>query len=436
MSTKINKIKILFALLITAFIVSCNDNEAEQIFEDSTTVRKQKREQELRNLLKGSPDGWKVTYFTDNDILGGYTFLFKFLDDSSVEMASDFTNEYTTAISEYDILFSSTTKLSFTTKNKIHDLSDSNNAPDAGLRGRGYKGDFEFLYYGTDGEDIIFRTNRDFIELRFKKATAQDWVDLSKHEPMKSNIAVQVGKSVFRTLKVGDKLYNFSYNANRRFATNTDDSNGNLNFGIGFTPTGITIDPALDVNGEKISEFIYDATEDKFVASLNGSEVASIFYASTPAFPFTGYEDINRTGLAYNEYPGETVETNQAFQDFLANYRQNLTNSGITLRFFQFQEMENNAGWFRIGIAYNGNNINLWFDFTMSVVDNKLIFTRGSNGPHPSWEPFMKPLTDIIFDPQGHFVKNAGSMDQFNNAIFTLIPASFTQYLMEFYAFG
>ncbi|MFV0248741.1 MAG: DUF4302 domain-containing protein [Tenacibaculum sp.] len=260
MKVKINKTH-LFFVFFALLLLSCNKSETEQIFEDSSAVRKEKREQELRNLLLSSEQGWKVTYFTDNTQLGGFTFLFRFIDDTQIEMVTDFNNGYTKMQSEYDILYSSTTKLSFSTKNYIHDLSDSADSPDSGLTGRGYKGDFEFLYYGAEGDDIIFRTNRDFIELRFSKATEDDWDNFEKNQDLINFIN---NSSRHLAYKKGDIAYNFFYNSDRRFAINIEENN-DLNFGVGFTSTGIVISPAILIDGKQYSEFTLNKTTNKFV---------------------------------------------------------------------------------------------------------------------------------------------------------------------------
>ncbi|MDC1162455.1 DUF4302 domain-containing protein [Tenacibaculum sp.] len=432
----------VMALFFVSFYSCQDNNEPDLLFNDTPTNRFNKAKSDLSNLLQSSTDGWKVTYFTDNSQLGGFTFLFDFINDTEVKMDSDFGNGDPSKVSLYGLSLGSTLKLTFTSKNVIHELSDGANFPDPGLQGAGYRGDFEFLYYGTQGDDLIFRVNRDTsIYLRFQKASAQDWTDLiAKNKvsigQMKNNLA----KPPFRTLKVGEKLYSFSYNENRRFATNFDGT-GNLNFGIGFNPEGITIEPAIDINGEKVNTFTYDLANDKYIATINGTEVASIFYADAPVFPFTGHEDINRTGLAYNQIAGETVETNQAFQDFLANFRQTLAGSGVTFNWFQFQNLSNNGGWARFNVTSNGSSFSLWYRITTSVVDDKYVIATDPTAPanfFPSqaWQDLLKPLTDILFDPLGHYVENAGTLDQFSNGIFTFIPASFTQYKMEFYAFG
>ncbi|PQJ78985.1 DUF4302 domain-containing protein [Polaribacter porphyrae] len=241
---KNNLLKAWLCIILVSFVFSCQENTPEELFTEPPTKRLNSKEQEVRNLLKASKDGWKVTYFTDSTKLGGYTFLFDFEDDKIVKMASDFKNNLTAKKSEYDIVVGSTIKLSFTTKNVIHDLSDSDLYPDSDFIGQGYKGDFEFLYYGKDGEDLIFRTNRSFIELRFKKASADDWKNLSKHKEIQKAIS---GETLSFIIK--DKTYKFSYNNARRFATNIDKSNA-YNFAVGFSATGILIKPSIKV-GEK-----------------------------------------------------------------------------------------------------------------------------------------------------------------------------------------
>jgi hypothetical protein len=87
-------------------------------------------------------------------------------------MASDYDNDTSVNTSEYSIELGSTTSLVFTTKNKIHLLSDSNNSPTAALRGKGTRR-LSVLYYGQDNGQIIFKTNRSFEELRFVKKQLQ-----------------------------------------------------------------------------------------------------------------------------------------------------------------------------------------------------------------------------------------------------------------------
>ena len=75
-------------------------------------------------------------------------------------MASDFDTDTDIYKSQYEIQLGSTVSLVFTTKNRIHLLSDSNNSSYYSLEGKGYLGDFQFLYYGQENGEIVFKTNR------------------------------------------------------------------------------------------------------------------------------------------------------------------------------------------------------------------------------------------------------------------------------------
>ena len=156
-----NIYKYLFAAILILHLSSCNNNtDADQLFDETPTTRLNNQKSELNTALLSSQFGWKAVYFTDNTVLGGYTHLFKFAQDGTVEMASDFDADTNVYKSEYAIQLGSTVSLTFTTNNRIHLLSDSDSYPIPALRAKGYLGDFQFLYYGQENGEIIFKANR------------------------------------------------------------------------------------------------------------------------------------------------------------------------------------------------------------------------------------------------------------------------------------
>ena len=157
MKTK-NIFKYLMLIFLAVQLNSCVSTDAEQKFDESPTERLNKQKKELNDLLLSSENGWKAVYYTDDSQLGGFTHLFKFLPDGKVDMASDFDADTDIHNSQYEIQLGSTVSVVFTTKNKIHLLSDANNSPLAA--GKGFLGDFQFLYYGQENGDLVFRTNR------------------------------------------------------------------------------------------------------------------------------------------------------------------------------------------------------------------------------------------------------------------------------------
>ncbi len=151
---------VLGLFLLTA-VISCNKDD-ESIFDKTATERLSAQEAELRGALDSSEYGWKLVYFTDDTSLGGFTFLFDFIDENNVRMVSDFDDETLTPLtSEFEIQLRSTTSLVFVTNNHIHKLSDPIDSPVE--TAKGYKGDFQFRYYGKTEDEIIFRTSSDNI---------------------------------------------------------------------------------------------------------------------------------------------------------------------------------------------------------------------------------------------------------------------------------
>ena len=287
------KIKNTFKFLIIAFLATqlgaCDKNEAEQKFDKTPTERINAQKKELNDVLLSSEYGWKAVYYTDNTQLGGFTHLFKFSADGKVDMASDFDSDTNIYNSDYSIEIGSTVSLLFSTKNRIHLLSDSNNYPTAGLKGKGYKGSFQFLYYGQENGEIIFKTNRGFQELHFVKATAEDWTDLELNTEMAQNVIGSDERSLFRLLEINDgtdiHILDFNYASNTRFATANSIEHGyniSYNMGIAFTKTGITVSPAVVVKDQELTEFIYDDSTGNFTATGTNGVSASIKYSDKP----------------------------------------------------------------------------------------------------------------------------------------------------------
>lgn len=295
------KIKNIFKFLIIVFLAiqlgACDKNEAEQKFDKTPTERINDQKKELNDVLLSSEYGWKAVYYTDNTQLGGFTHLFKFSPDGKVDMASDFDSDTNIYNSDYSIEIGSTVSLLFSTKNRIHLLSDSNNYPTVGLKGKGYKGDFQFLYYGQENGEIIFKTKRSFQELRFVKAKAEDWMDLELNTEMSQNVIGSDRRPIFRLLEINDgtdihKL-DFNYAPNARFATANSveqDYSISYNMGIAFTKTGIIVSPAVVINNQELTEFIYDDDTGNFTATGTNGVSAVIKYSTEPLFLTDDYQ--------------------------------------------------------------------------------------------------------------------------------------------------
>ncbi len=425
-------------LILMAIFYSCDTNEgAEELFDDSVTTRYNDQEAELRDLLKSSPEGWRTTYFTDNTQLGGYTFIFKFEDDKNVKMSSDFDGNFDVKTSEYDVIIGSTTKLSFVTKNEIHKLSDSNNSPDATLRGKGYKGDFEFLYYGKDGDDLIFRTNRDFIELRFTKAVKEDWGKLEDSKEMRNNLVSNATTSVFKLLVVSDGTketrYNFNYNEARLYANPSYiDALGNeneLGFGIAATPTGLLVDPAIEIDGATFVEFTYDETKKQFISN-SGSQTAAIGFFDEPAFITSDVQNIGTPkseNFRYFLSWGVNSLTSSGFNSLIEDINTAVALYGFEFRGLQFSSVPRTDGTVRVWVNLSGNWLS--YSYTSEIKEGKLFLTyvEPANGNGVTLEDAVRPLLNFFGSTKGLYYTEEGSFktntNRYSNLSGTLTSA-------------
>ncbi len=395
---------LLFLLAILIFS-SCAENETESLFDEDTSARTEKSINELRELLKSSTDGWRAIYFPDDSRFGGFTFNFRFKDDRNVEMVSDLSTSITPVESEYDVRFGATTSLVFTSKGLIHDLVNNTT-----------QGDLEFLYYGRDGEDILFRSNRTNREVRFTKATASDWTTIAQHE----NLRVNFGSSPFGKLIVDGTSYGYGYGNSTRFLS-TDD--GTYKFGVGLTPNTLIISPAIEVNGETISEFTYVSADNKFVAEIGGVEVASFVFFNTPqdVLPFYDYSNelddfrLMRTRESIIADDRSTV----AFIEFFEQWRADVSNAlggGFVISHVYLWDTDVEPYLnIRLTRLSDGATFNSRYFFTNVRTTDALgniieTFTFDPTNPDNSdvgIPTLLQPFVDFFFSPGGFYIKDS-----------------------------
>ncbi|MEZ7499760.1 DUF4302 domain-containing protein [Flavobacterium sp. Arc3] len=428
-------INYLFIAVLAMQLVSCDNKETlDSPFNATPTERLNAQQKELNDVLESSEFGWKAIYFTDATQLGGFTHVFKF-KAGKVDMASDFDDDTAIYSSEYSIDLGSTVSLVFTTKNRIHLLSDSNNYPIASLRGKGYKGDFQFLYYGQDNGQIVFKTNRSFEEVRFVKATAQDWTNLAKNRAMIPNVVGATTRPLFRLLETnnGSKIsqFDFTFTGATRFATANSIETGSsvsYNMGIAYTPTGIIVNPAVKVGTQTLSEFTYDATTGNFIATGTAGVTATIKYTTQPLVLTDDYKPLlagnPRTIYGYIAANLATAPTNS----ILCNNLLNAVNAAVASTqkinrvSFYFNDGANGS---YISYSFLGGKSTLYHFVTVTEDPvNKTIILKDNGWLGGSEPALLKDLDKQLLDPKGLYVKKEKFTITYSNSIYTFTTAS------------
>lgn len=428
-------INYLFIAVLAMQLVSCDNKETlDSPFNATPTERLNAQQKELNDVLESSEFGWKAVYFTDTTQLGGFTHVFKF-KDGKVDMASDFNDDTAVYSSEYSIELGSTVSLVFTTKNRIHLLSDSNNYPVAALRGKGYKGDFQFLYYGQENGQIIFKTNRSFEELRFVKASASDWSDLAKNRLMVPNVVGATTRPLFRLLETYDgtktSQFDFNFTAATRYAVANSIETGSsmsYNMGIAYTPTGILVNPAVKVGTQMLSEFTYDAATGNFIATGTAGVTATIKYSNKPLVLTDDYKVLlagnPRTIYAYIAANLATAPSNSLLCNSLLNtINASLPSTQKVNRVsFYFNDGANGS---YISYSFTGGKSTLYHFVTVTEDPvNKTIILKDDGWLSGSEPALLKDLDKQLLDPKGLYVKKESFKITYSNTIYTLTTAS------------
>ncbi|WP_264523948.1 DUF4302 domain-containing protein [Flavobacterium sp. N502536] len=433
-------------LTIQLFSACANDTDAEPKFDKTPAERLNEQKSELNTALLSSEFGWKAVYFTDDTQLGGYTHLIKFLPNNKVEMASDFNSDTKVYTSEYSVVLGSTMSLLFNTYNRIHLLSDSNSFPIPALRGKGYLGDFQFLYYGQENGDLVFRSNRLVREVRFVKATAQDWTDLPKNLATEKNVIGASTRPLFRSLEVNDGAkvtrYDFSFTTATRYAVSraVDGSESVISMGVGYTPTGIVVSPAVTVAGQKLSAFTYNDTDGSFTATGTGGVTATIKYGNQPLALTDDYKILlpANSNLVYGHDRSILTLASTNSASFLALFRavEASRPAGTTLSRVQpwFNTPNGSYVEYRFTSA-TGVITRVYHFFTLSADQTKKIIyltptTKWTSGstfaaavdiPAPA---YLKDLDDQIMNPGGLYFKRESFTVGATNPVFTFTSAS------------
>ena len=325
--------KIIFTLIVLATLVACQKNEPDSLFDKNPSERFEESQAELRKELTTAQQGWKLTYFTKEGVFGGYHFLMKFTPEGLVTMVSDFNSStISPTTSKYEIQEGQGTMLAFTTKNYIHELADAMQ----GIRGTGYAGEFEFIYYGKEGNKLKFKTQHKSTEqfVYFEPATAQDWTDITT---LSSNLSTLVENMSNYYMKVTANGTSTDYEIdmqNGLIGVAPLNSNTPSLASTMATKTGVAFKPALTIQGKKFTELTRDdsTTPPTYKATVDGV-TAEVYFSLTPpdAFVTDDYKDVNTKIVAFILLTDEMKKyTNITSTPFYENVLKASDNSDFT----------------------------------------------------------------------------------------------------------
>lgn len=444
------KIIWIFTLFISFMFSSCNeDNGTEELFGESVNERLDEQKSELKDLLTSSEQGWKMLYFTNDQEFGGFTFLMKFKEDNTVEMTSDVNDDTAVLSGKYTIELGSTVKLNFTTYNHIHKVTDAYEP--SGLRGKGYEGSAEFLYYGNENGEINFRSVKGVGEERitFQKATEEDWNNLiAENLENQSRLSGTPYDPVYRGLKLTvngeETIYPFSYDALKRYVDISGlTSEGKIvdrSYGVGFVGNGFIASPELNIGDRSFSYFEWNGELNKY-QSVNDNAEAELLFLDTPVLISDDYLLVNNNAGGGHrmfsftiEYPYliDTPYTSAHFLELFYEARQNYINTQNGREFYRFYiefTEGTNEGRVRYRYYSGSSSFYLYHKFTYAIVDKKVVLSDDgweSTNYSDSREEALAPVDQLLFNPEGFYVELVQEKYNFSNPVYTFTSAADT----------
>ena len=291
--------RLLLLPIIALALFACQKNEPDDLFGGKNPSQRFEQSQaELRQELTSPEQGWKFVYYTNEKKFGGFIILMKFTPEGLVTMNSDIGATTSSTTSKYEIKWGQGTMLSFTTKNHIHELSDSTK----GETGVGYEGNFEFIYFGKEGNKLKFKTQRSDTEqfVYFEPATAQDWNTI---QTLSSNVKTLEDNidNYYFTVSTTASSTGYEVNFANRFITVTSlDGSSTQKASVYATETGIGFKPALTFEGKTFTGLTRDnsTTPPTYKTTVDGV-TAQMTYSLVPpeAFINDDYKDMENIRL-------------------------------------------------------------------------------------------------------------------------------------------
>ena len=368
--------RLLLLPIIALALFACQKNEPDDLFGGKNpSQRFQQNQAELRQELTSPEQGWKFVYYTNDKKFGGFIILMKFTPEGLVTMNSDIGATTSSTTSKYEIKWGQGALLSFTTKNHIHELSDSAK----GETGVGYEGNFEFIYFGKEGNKLKFKTQRSDTEqfVYLEPATAQDWNTI---QTLSSNVKTLEDNidNYYFTVSTTASSTGYEVNFANRFITVTSlDGNSTQKASVYATETGIGFKPALTFEGKTFTGLTRDnsTTPPTYKTTVDGV-TAQMTYSLVPpeAFINDDYKDMENIRLFLIDPASFRKGTSAPFYDDILKVDDNK-------EWYVFRVFFQTNGKCQIQVAYdfqNNNTPSYYLVSTTYELKNKRLYINNN----------------------------------------------------------
>lgn len=376
----------IFTLALVVLTASCS-REEKNLFDKSAAERLHYAQEQLKQTLLSSENGWELRYFPYPDA-AGYAFLCKFEQNGSVLMAANnsitTSDKYKEEAGMWSVDGTQGCVLCFDTYNTLF-----TEFADPGSDGIGYGGDYEFVVLKTTPERIYLKGKKQGAYLELNRLSASDDWHAYFDAVVSINEDVFFGNDGIQMLyNNGDTVFELTYEEGQ-FSYTKDEVDYSLGFII--TPSGIHFYsgcPMKDTT-KLATDFIVNEEKTRLVCT---NQEGVFFESKYDEAGFFAYRFANKARWIYSEEGSDekTVADVNALKDQLA------AKGAVVTRFGYDRMVSGMAGRasYDLYVAYlvEGKLMEGRVNMSYSNKDGKIKFDFSS--VDSSLEPLLKRLDD------------------------------------------
>src|SRR5574344_291371 len=267
--------KLYYLLYITAVILmtACTSEEKD-LFENSSAERADAAVKSYTEILSGETNGWIMQYFPGkHQSFGGFNNIVKFTTDGKIIVANEFADATKTSTSLYTIKQSAGVVLSLDTYNDLfHVYSDPSDPLNAGDKGTGMEGDYDFQILEASAEKVVLqgKKSESIAVLTPLKGSWEDYLNAvaNMNEAMYSKKYGITVNGVEVKAITSERILSLTYTEN-----GVDKS---LKVPFVVTDKGMKFYEPIEINGVSFSEFDYNIDNNSFSSAINGVSMVKI----------------------------------------------------------------------------------------------------------------------------------------------------------------
>ena len=298
-------------MLLLSLLSACQQDDNEPAPGERPDERLTKVLTDYKAQLVGATYGWKTIIKPEGG--GSYSFLMKFNENDRVSMFSDINSASAGpgVESTYRLKAMQRPTLLFDTYSPLHILSDPDPNVAGGIQGRGLISDFEYTIDSISANTVQLTGNLEQTKVVLVKATKEEF-DAYQAGGLKtvideSNAYTQANPFLYLQATDGTKIQ-VNINAITKTFSFVYLQNGRpqiLSTTFTYTPTGLLLDPPINLGGASISELLWDSTNKVFYVIINGTrlDVLSSPTYIIPLHYFVGVS-FNAISVPPQEIPG------------------------------------------------------------------------------------------------------------------------------------